>query len=188
MEYSRPDIVIEVHLRGEASVDAKSVISALDTLEAALYASDRQDVERAASELRLPPIVKDAALERLRRYRNRRLLLRDARRGSLVLEGVVAAVALFVLKGTLGEAFKEGVKESDVFEDLKRFFRDVLDEKAFFISEYLRRHYSQKKRKATVRSVSARSGERSRVVVEIAVEELPEERPAPRSLGEELQD
>lgn len=73
------DIVIELHLRGEESIDVKGLIRALDNLEIALYNSDRDDVVHASSEIGFPPVARDAALERLRSFRHQRLQVLEAR-------------------------------------------------------------------------------------------------------------
>jgi hypothetical protein len=184
--YSEADIVIELRFMRERPLDAKILSQALDTLEVALYASDRRDIERITLELDLPTLAKDASLERLREHRNRRLLLTEARTGSLILEGVVAGVALFVLKNTLGEAFKDGFRETDSFNRIKDFFRREIDNKALFIAEHIRRAFASRRGSVTVQALPPGSDQPNRIVVELTPGRLLHGSQEVRSLGEEL--
>jgi hypothetical protein len=138
-------------MAGDGAIDAKVMIDALDIAEGALYASDRNDVEQAARELRFPAFVRDASLERLRHHRHQRLLLEEAQSGSIVLVTVVAAVSLFVLEKTVGEAFVDGFKDTSAYGDLREFFRKQIDAKALYIAEALRRAFGGRKREVSVR-------------------------------------
>ncbi len=73
-------------------VDAKNLLQSLDSIEESLYESDRKDIELLHEAGLITRLVADAALERLRRYRHNRFLLRNAENGSIILDGVVAAV------------------------------------------------------------------------------------------------
>jgi len=145
------DIVIRIRMAGDGAIDAKVMIDALDIAEGALYASDRNDVEQAARALRLPSYVRDASLERLRHHRHQRLLLEEAQTGSIILVTVVAAVSLFVLEKTVGEAFADGFKETRAYSELRDFFRGQIDAKALFIAEALRRAFGGRRREVSVR-------------------------------------
>jgi hypothetical protein len=144
------DIVIRIRMAGDGAIDAKAMIEALDIAEGALYASDRNDVEQAARELRLPAYVRDASLERLRHHRHQRLLIEEAQTGSIILVTVVAAVSLFVLEKTVGEAFADGFKETRAYGELRDFFRRQIDAKTIFIAEALRRAFGGRKREVSV--------------------------------------
>lgn len=185
-EYSRDDIVIELHI-GTGNVDPSLLVESLEILEGALHASDRHDVERAGSRLELPGFVRDASLERIRSYRHQRIHFREAATGSIVLIGAVAAVALFVLEKTIGEAFADGFKESRVYQELRTFFRDQIDRKALFIAEGIRRGFGVRRRTVSVQVLSSQTrAQRRRIVVEIQPVDLPIEPTSPRSLGDAL--
>lgn len=153
---SRFDIKVELHFRGrDGLIDSSEVTKLLDVLETAAYDSDRSDVERAAARFgEINNLVKDASLERLRRYRQRRLLLEEARPGSLALVGLIAAVSYFVLEKTLGESFADGYKDSELHRRLKDFFRRLIDEKILTIAESIRRVILSRKVQAEVRVLS----------------------------------
>jgi len=179
------DILIHLRLVGQTDFDAKFVLEALDTIEMALYASDRNDIELAATVMPMPGYVKDASLERIRHHRHHRLLLREAQSGSIELIGVVAAVSYFVLQRTLGEALKDGFKETSVYDQLRRFFQEVIDDKTAFISDTLTRAFSSRKKQVRVRTRLQGPAEPNRIIIEVA--ERPETRRLlPASLGEEL--
>lgn len=119
-------------------------------------------------------VVRDAALERLRHYRQRRVLLRGARSGSFEVAALVAAVSYFVLERTIGEAVADGFKETRVYSELKEFFRGLVDEKHVFIADAIRRSFTSKKRDVRVTAASP-PDQPHRIVVEIP--------PAPREGG-----
>ncbi len=99
MHSEAAEIQIELRIRYEGRLNTRTLLNGLSPVEYALYLSDRRDVENAGRALELPAMVVDASLERLRRYRNARLAVDKVRSGSIVLKGVVAAVALFGLEG-----------------------------------------------------------------------------------------
>ena len=145
------DIVLRFHLHGDSSgVRGKSVIRILDLVESALYDSDRADIQHLARDFNISPVVADATMERLRHYRHERIILVDANPGSIELVGLVAAVALYLLQKTLGEAFSASIKESAEFGRLKEFFRRSIDNKALRLVEAMRRLIAASKLDATV--------------------------------------
>ena len=153
-EPTQHDIVLRFHLHGDSSgVRGKSVIRLLDLAESALYDSDRADLQHIASALGISSVVRDATMERLRHYRHERIILTDAHPGSIELIGLVAAVSLYLLEKTVGEAFGDSVKESMQFGRLKEFFRQTIDDKALRLVEALRRLIAASKLDATVRHV-----------------------------------
>jgi hypothetical protein len=198
---SRFDIKVELHFRGrDGLIDSEEVTKLLDVLETAAYDSDRSDVERAAATFPSPtgisslvptgisPLVKDASLERLRRYRQRRLLLEETRPGSLTLIGLIAAVSYFVLEKTIGESFSEGWKDSNLHRDLKTFFRKLIDGKVLFIVESLRRVIQSRKIRAEVRTLPPVDAFSPHVIViDVIPTKVNRDRNDPPPLGEALE-
>ena len=109
-------------------------------------------MERAALELRFPSVVKDASLERLRHYRHKRLLIEEARSGSIEFVAVIAGVSLYVVEQSLGVAFSDAVRESRAGRELREFFRRQIDEKADFVAESIRRTFGKRRRQVVVRA------------------------------------
>ncbi len=183
MAIGNSDIIIELHLPSDGAIDARTLVQIFDSLEASLYASDRRDIEDAASKLGLAQVIRDAALERLRHYRHQRVLLLSARSGSIELIGAVAGVTYFVLEKTIGQALADGFKNSKSYQVLQDFFRDQIDVKALFIAEAIRRAFAGKQRSASVRAVPRSVNIPNTIIVDIAP-------PPPQlrvgSIGEEL--
>ncbi|MCB9764213.1 MAG: hypothetical protein H6739_30860 [Alphaproteobacteria bacterium] len=128
MRYSNLDIFVSVHIGHErSSIDPKMILHVFGDLERALYESDRRDVERFAEGFLRSDVVKDASLERLRRYRNRRLKIVDAKPGSLWITGSVLAVSYFVLEKTIGQSFVEGWQDTNAHRHLREFFASQID-------------------------------------------------------------
>ncbi len=144
------DIVIRLHLADHDAVTGKALVQALDSLETALYSSDREDVLELSAELRLPAVARDAALERLRNYRNLRLQFYDARQGSLTLFAIVTGVTLFVLDKTIGESVGEAFKDTDTHRKLRVLFSQRIELKALRVGEGIRHAFASKRRKVEV--------------------------------------
>lgn len=187
---SRFDIQIQIHFeRRQGLVDSKEVLKLLDVVESAVYDSDRQDVIRAATNFRedISAVTKDACLERLRHYRHQRLLLEEARPGSLELVGLIAAVSYFVLEKTIGESFSEGYKRTELHRKLKEFFRKIIDEKVLKIAESIRRIITSRKVQALVRALPPQDEDSPNIIV-IDVTPIPTKigESKPETLGNEL--
>ena len=186
-QINRYDIRIELHLDGrDGMVDLRSLLRILNVLEAAIYNSDRTDVDHAARELQLSPVIRDACLERLRQYRHQRLLLQDARSGSLELIGLVAGVSYFVLEKTIGESISEAFKESRYHAQLKGFFRRLIDEKTLMLAETVRRLLASRKREADVKTLPRKENEPTTIVVQVSSETVQRGHDEQRTLGQSL--
>ncbi len=122
------DIVIRIQINEEA-LDAHDLVRVLDILEEALYESDRTEIIRAGQQSELPGFIVDAALERLRRFRRKRIRLQAVRHGSFELDGALTAAAKYVLALTIAEAIKNGIQRSAPFTRLSQFITDGINEK-----------------------------------------------------------
>jgi len=197
------DIVIRIHTQHGQPVDFERLKHIFDLVELSLYSSDRRDIEHVSKELQIPSYIVDAALERLRRYRNRRIQIIRSGTGSILLDGTVAAVSLIVLNAVITEALKDAIKETDRYRRMKEFFRRNLDRKVFEIADGLRASLATKKLEGRVEVVDPRMPPDSRsshpgevsfddlperayriIIVDISIEESKEKRIP--SLGEEL--
>lgn len=184
MKANKNDIVIRLRLSVENNVHPKELVGAMDMVESALYDSDRRDVELLSNQLRLPSLVSDACLERLRHYRHNRLVLSAVKPGSIELFAVVAAVSYFVVKTTAGEAIKTGYQNSELHSRLSEYFQRNFD-KLLFIAERLRGVFKSKKIPACVRVLDAEGGEPLSIIVDIHGRPISKDR-KPGTIGEEL--
>lgn len=92
-------------------------------LEQIAYQLDRDLVFLLSRQLHVRDLERDAALERLRRYRNRRVLISEIRPGSWEIFVFFAAAAGVVLGKTVGEAINDGFRETKFRQELKDFAR-----------------------------------------------------------------
>jgi len=183
MQHTENDIVIRLRLQGRNGiVDAKNLLQSFDSVEAALYESDRNDIEQLCQQKFISRLVADASLERLRRYRHNRLLLVNAENGFIILDGVVASVPLYILKITLGEALEKAIAESKTFKDIKEWFRKQIDKKADYIANAMRKELNSKNKRFEIRQKDDGKN------IEITLGESGNERDNPKipSLGQEL--
>lgn len=131
----------EIHLNiiipTEGNIASKEIKNVFDEIEKRMLFADEDELNRAAQFMHLPPIIRDAALWRLREYRDRRFSIKGATNGSIELFAIVAATTYFVLQKTIGESFTEGYKKSDCHKLLTEFIRSQIDEKMRGIHERL---------------------------------------------------
>lgn len=168
MEMNRFDIVLEIKLKDGDFVNSKLLLEAFDGLETVLYASDRNDIETVARELDIESLSRDAALERIRNFRNKRILLTDARKGSIEIIAAVAAVSYYIFDKTLGESLKEGYANSELHKRLKDLFRMQIDGKAQFITRHLRELFASRKKDFVITLFPPESpNQPSRILIEV---------------------
>jgi hypothetical protein len=152
-------------------IDPQLMIQVFDSVENALYDSDRTDVEeffkKYAAEHNIGDIFKDAAIHRIREYRHNRLKIAEARNGSIELWAYVIAASYFVLNSTLAESFKEGYKKSRLHEDLTQFIKEQIDSKSLYIAEKIRRAFKSKQRRVEVKVIPPRIDEPKTIEVNI---------------------
>jgi|GEM_PF-3226030 len=152
-------------------VDPKLLIQVFDSIENALYESDRSDVvgffRRYEKELDISTLTRDAAIHRIREYRHNRLLINDARDGSIEFEAFVIAVAAITLGSTLKESFKEGYKNSILHERLSEYIRKTIDNKTLYIAERLRRAFGKKKRSVQVNVKSTNENQPKQIEITV---------------------
>lgn len=160
---SNHDIKIVINIKGNKRrsnsdlgriIEPKLLIQVFDSIENALYESDRNDVidffRVYKEELNISDLTRDAAIHRIREYRHNRLLINEARDGSIEFEAFVIAVAALTLSSTLKESFKEGYKNSILHKRLSEYIRETIDNKTLYIAEKLRKVFGKKKRRVQV--------------------------------------
>ena len=131
------EIVLRVIFPTPTGLTPKNLHNIFEEIERNLLHSDEDDVHLAAAEFNLSPLIRDAALWRLRQLRNERLLIHAAQSGSVEIFAAVAATSYFVLERTIGESFKQGYTSSEMHRRLSDFIRMQLDSKFLNICERL---------------------------------------------------
>ncbi len=185
MRYRPHDIVIHMRLACEDGAESLDIREALDLIENVLYNSDRRDIEYASQSLRIHPIVADAAKERIRSLRHERFRIIEVSSGSIILEGTIAAAALYVLKKTIGEPMGDAYKNSVAYGELSNFFRHLIDEKTIFITEKLRQISHRRGYIPDVRNEIKSADSARHIYLDLRREDT-HKRPRIPSLGEEL--
>jgi len=138
-------------------IDPKLIIQVFDSIENALYESDKYDVQSFFNRLPdkskrdLPPLVEDASINRIREYRHNRLIVSEANSGSIEFTAFVVAAAYLVLNNTLKHVLGDAWKKSILHQELVRVTVETIDNKTLFIAEKLRRAFLKKKRDIDVK-------------------------------------
>lgn len=146
--YPLKELDIRIRLRIKNSqnyISPRDLIFGLDIIEQSLYNSDLRDISVFRHKYHIPNLYADAAESRLRKFKQKRIALREANTGSIELVCVVLPTALWVLNSTLGEAFKDGFKETQLYNLIKEYSQNEIDEKCNHIVNYLREALQNKK-------------------------------------------
>lgn len=172
----------QVNSRNEAFsqriIDPKLIIQVFDSIENALYESDKSDVKsffnrlNAEDKRSLSPLVEDAAVNRIREYRHNRLLVAEAESGSIEFTTYVVAAAFLVLNNTLKHTAKAIWEESIIHKKLVEFTVKSLNSKTLFIAEKLRRAFSKKKRDIDVKVLQRENDDEPHTIEANIYEEL----------------
>ncbi|WP_421947393.1 hypothetical protein [Phaeodactylibacter xiamenensis] len=179
---NKNDIILRIRLIGyKDNVDAKLLIQTLDSIETAIYRVEREIIQEMKEEQIIPKFAGDACLERLRNFRHNRFLLKNADKGSIILEGALAATLLWVLKNTLGEMAKEGFKESSLYLQGKDKVRDSVNSMTSKLYEYIRKEMFSRKRRFRLKQPEEKTLDLEVLDTQKEYDEL-----ILRSLGEEL--
>jgi hypothetical protein len=96
-------------------------------LETVAYHLDRDLVYRFCKQYDVPDLYRDASLERLRHFRDRRIIVNDVRRGSWEFLLAIAAGAGYVLWSTIGKDAVDGYRASKFSKNFKEFCSDATD-------------------------------------------------------------
>jgi len=152
-------------------VEPKLLIQVFDSIENALYESDRNDVvaffRTYENNPNISTLTRDAAIHRIREYKHNRLLINKARDGSIAFETFVIAVAAIILNNTLKESLKEGYKSSNLHMLLSEYVKESIDNKTLYIAEKLRKVFAKKKRNVKVNVTQLDNGEPKQIEVTI---------------------
>jgi len=125
-------IDIEVKIQQKASKELPYSVfrKILDSVNTAVFNSEKNNLMLIQKEFpEFPEVAFDAANYRLNKYRYSAILIKELRPGSFIIGGVAAALAIWLLKLTLGETVKEAWLESQGHQKLKEFLLKIMDGK-----------------------------------------------------------
>lgn len=113
-------IPVSIHIDFPMFVSARTMADFAALTEWAVFEHERSELEYLKQEFHeIPAVTYDAALLRLHRKRGNAFLITEAGRGSVLLGGMAAGLAIWILDRTLGETLKNAWLESDLHERLK---------------------------------------------------------------------
>ncbi len=119
------------------------VAHTLDVVNDSLYHSEQHTLEEIASAIELPPVNLDALRHRLSLHRDSALVIKEASSGSLVIEGVIGPLCLWVIGETLAEPFKEAFKASQTHKKLTEILKIDVAVKAKGLAESIKQGLSK---------------------------------------------
>lgn len=115
------DTRIKVVFSERESFPALFVARVIRHVDLVVHEVEREDFEAALHALRgLPDVTRDALRYRLEKHPATAFYIRSNYRGSVVIAGVVGAVAKWILDKTLGETVKQAWKKSRLHRRLKK--------------------------------------------------------------------
>ena len=122
-------------------VPSMDMIKCLQHCEAAVYFSELDDLIAPyfAYGDEVPLVVIDAMRFRLNGLKGKLLHIEHAANGSIILGGIVAAAALWLLENTLGETLKDAWKESDMHKKVLALFTKRFADKGKKVGEEVKR-------------------------------------------------
>ena len=116
------------------------IADVLESVNNAVYESESDELEALSQRFSdLPQVTLDAARYRIENYRQTALLIESGSKGSLIVLGTTALLALWLLDKTLGETIKEAWKQDEWHNKLKDYLTENLAAKANAIAENIRR-------------------------------------------------
>ncbi len=137
----KKDIGIHVRFSGRQSFPSALISDVLDIIDDAIFQTQKRDLEYAKNNIELPELSLDAALHRIDNYHGVNFLLKGSNRGSLIITGIVAGLAFWVLKNTLGETLKEAWKDTDMHRRLKDLLLWRMKGKSKEVKEEIERNF-----------------------------------------------
>ena len=121
--HSSPKVIVRLY--GGHGVGGWQLTSIVNSIEFACFSQEMESLESLFEDEDIPEFRELTNAAHRQRWWYRRvpsLMITDARRGSILLEGVLIASVTWMLLNTVGETFKEAWKETDMHKKLKELF------------------------------------------------------------------
>lgn len=96
-------------------------------LESIAYKIDRDQIFMISRRSNIDDLYRDAALERLRHFRNRRVIVRDIQAGSIEWVIMIGAAAGVALATTLGKSTADGFRKTEFNKAFVDFVETSID-------------------------------------------------------------
>jgi len=114
------DIKVVLHFKAKDKIPADVVASIIYAVDLAILESELDDFETIKKEVpQIPQEFLDQVEKGMDYDQFKGLYLETAENGSIVLTGIVAAAATWILLNTIGESFKDAWKETELHQRIK---------------------------------------------------------------------
>lgn len=125
------DIRIELRFVGSSRFPARLVLGAIEAAEFAIKQAELDEIEELAREFPgIPAAAFDAMRYRAQTLTAQALNFETASTGSIILAGIAAGLAYWLLDKTLGETVRQAWEESELHARIKQFLLKRLKTKA----------------------------------------------------------
>ncbi len=115
------ELKISLRISGGEAFPASLIAQTMMVIESEIFDLEYEELEIIFAELDdIDQIVKDACYHRINRFKGNSLRVSETKPGSLILAGVSAALAYWLVENTIGESIKDAYKQSELHEQLKR--------------------------------------------------------------------
>jgi hypothetical protein len=135
-----PDIHIELQFKGAQYFPAQLLLGIIEAVDRAIARAERDEIDEIEKVFSddIPKPVFDAMRYRAQNLTARSLNFESASSGSIILAGIAAALAYWLLDKTLGETLKESWKNSNLHSRMKEFLSARMGAKAARIAKDIR--------------------------------------------------
>ena len=146
-----PIIRIEFKFNEKQGLPSYVLTEVISCVEQALYRGQVEALEDLSEIPQLPQVAVDAARQRIQSCQGTSFIIKQAKSGSLILEGTFALLGLWLLDRTLSETLREAYREGTLHQKLKEVLqtslsRERLDGTVAKIKDYLRRPWRHPRR------------------------------------------
>jgi hypothetical protein len=134
-----PDIRVELRFVGSPRFPARLVLGAIEAVERAVMRAEVAEINELAEAFpEIPEATFDAVRYRAQQLTAQSLNFESASSGSIILAGIAAAVAYWLLDKTLGETVKQAWEASELHSRVRKFLLTRLSAKAHAIARDIR--------------------------------------------------
>lgn len=117
-----PTMRVVIHIQ-EEEIESRTLTRVLRGVDAYFHGLERQNVSELANEFGIPPVIRDATLERIRKFRGRHIRIERVEAGTLTVTVAIVAISVWLLNRTVGESVKEGWKRTDAHTAMSKMVK-----------------------------------------------------------------
>ncbi len=130
------NVFLKVKFKFSDRLPARLVGEMLALLEESVFESDMAELEYIESEIAgIPIFIRDAVHQRIQHYKDKNLLLKKAKEGSIVFTGSIPSVVVWVLSRIVKESLKPGLRNADWQEKIIAYLKKSESNRAKVIAD-----------------------------------------------------